>query len=100
MSENEKKNINIIDVVDKFIKNDDVKFFHLLRNGQATGKNGKKPARAMFTIPEDICNETNGNLKALENWVFIAMAIPKQKVSQFVNKYAKEKLNKGDEKEL
>ena len=74
------KNQNwLIDVINK---NPNGKIFPLVFHGNiyASNKKTKKPCRATIIIPNDLDDTTN--LKFLDNWKFLVIAIPKKEMDK------------------
>ena len=78
--------MDLIDIMDKFSKEKDTKFFQFARYGQSYGATDKKPARVTIQMPIDICNNKNRNLGEIDNYFGIVMFIPKEKIKEFIKK--------------
>lgn len=84
MSENKKEGKDLLEIFNKFRKDDDTKIFQFVRNGQSYGATDKKPARVSIQMPNDICNNKNRNLGEIGKYLGIVMFMSKEKVEKFM----------------
>jgi len=84
MNEN-KKGKTLLEIFEKFRKDDNTKIFQFVQTGTSYGATDKKPARVSIQIPGDICNNKNRNLGEIGKYLGIVMFMPKEKVVKFMN---------------
>lgn len=72
----EKTFLTIRDVFEDFFDNKEIRVFQFIPYGSLTAKTAKKPCRITIAIPDDIDDTTN--LKFLDNWSFLCVAIPRK----------------------
>ena len=68
------------DVIKKFIDDDDTLFFQLIYDSITRATN-KKQAKVMISLPKNICNVDTRDLR---KWDITCVAIPKEKVKNFL----------------
>jgi len=78
--------MDLIDIADRFFKENDTKFFQFIRDGASWGMTDKRSARVSIKMPIDICNNKNRNLGEIKDYFGIVMFIPKEKVKEFIDK--------------
>ena len=84
LNEEKRIEIQIIDLIKNFIDNKDIVTFKVGFDGNlyASSKTHKS-ARGMIMFPKEICTT---NLKDLGKWTMFVMAIPREKVQEYVDK--------------
>ena len=69
----------IREIFDKYLDNPNIQTFGFRYNGQlyAANHKTKRPCRVSISIPKTICDT---NLKDLDNWIIMGVAIPRDEI--------------------
>ncbi|KKM72882.1 hypothetical protein LCGC14_1416010 [marine sediment metagenome] len=76
-----KKEIRVLDVIKKFLDDNETTFFQPIIDKVTRATSPKQPAKATIRLPTHICNVDTRDIR---KWEILCIAIPKEKVLKFM----------------